>query len=198
MARILITSWGSHGDVNPYIGLARGLAARGHEPVLATPEYYRSAVEAEGIGFRPVGPNVDPSDARTVQRIMDARRGSQILLREILYPKIEESHAELSAALRGAELIVSHPVTFAAPIIAAQTGIPWVSTVLAPMSFFSRFDLSVFAPAPWMKRAERLGGWVAPALVRIARAVSAKWPEPVYRLRERLALPRGADPMFEG
>ncbi len=47
--RIVITSWGSYGDVYPYVGLALALAKRGHRPVLAAPEFYRDAVEREGL-----------------------------------------------------------------------------------------------------------------------------------------------------
>ena len=43
--RIVITSWGSYGDTYPYLGLALELKARGHEPVLAMPGYYRKLVE---------------------------------------------------------------------------------------------------------------------------------------------------------
>ena len=198
MARIVITSWGSHGDVNPYIALARTLAERGHQPVIATSSYYRGAVEAEGIAFHPVRPDVDAGDAETIRRIMDANRGSEVVIREIMMPSLEQSYADLGEALRGADLLVSHPVSFAAPIHAALSGIPWVSTVLAPMSFFSRHDLPVFAPAPWLKRAERLGGWASSALVRAVRLAAASWGEPVYRMRARLGLPKGGDPVFEG
>src|SRR5918997_6524408 len=39
--RVVITTFGSFGDLNPYLGLALGLKARGHDPVIATAEYYR-------------------------------------------------------------------------------------------------------------------------------------------------------------
>src|SRR5690606_10003460 len=69
--RIVITSLGSYGDVNPYMGLAIGLRDRGYEPVIATSEFYRSYVEREGIAFHPVRPNVDPDDRALVARVMD-------------------------------------------------------------------------------------------------------------------------------
>ncbi|MGE3886613.1 MAG: glycosyltransferase, partial [Vicinamibacterales bacterium] len=71
MARILINTFGSYGDVNPYIGLALELQRRGHEPVLALPAVYREAVEREGLAFRAVRPDLDPDDTALIQRIMD-------------------------------------------------------------------------------------------------------------------------------
>jgi len=50
--RIVLTTLGSLGDLHPYIALALGLKARGHEPTLATSEGYRHKIEPLGIGFR--------------------------------------------------------------------------------------------------------------------------------------------------
>src|SRR5262245_20234292 len=56
VARILLVSWGSYGDVYPYVGLAYALKDRGHHPELATAEYYRPLIESLGFDFRPMGP----------------------------------------------------------------------------------------------------------------------------------------------
>jgi len=40
--RIVLATFGSFGDVNLYLGLALGLKQRGHRPVIATAEFYRS------------------------------------------------------------------------------------------------------------------------------------------------------------
>ena len=195
--RILITSFGSFGDVFPYIGLALGLKERGHRPVLAMPPFYRTLVKEEGIDFAPVRPDVNPHDRETVARIMDARRGTEFIIRDIILRSLRDTHADLVAAAADADLVVSHPITFAAPVVAQHRGIPWASTVLAPMSFFSAHDLPVFAPAPWMKKLERIPG-AAGALVKLSRTMADRWVEPVYRLRRELGLPRGGHPVFEG
>ena len=195
--RIVITSLGSYGDVNPYVGLALGLQARGHAPVIATSPYYSGYVEGAGIEFRPVRPDLDPHDRELVRRIMDPGKGSEFIVRELILGALRESYADLSDAVRGADAILTHPVTFAGPIVARKTGLPWLSTVLAPMSFVSAHDLPVFPPLPWAKRLERVPG-AAAALVRMARGASRSWGEPVYALRRELGLPPGGDPVFEG
>ena len=198
MARIVITSWGSYGDVNPYVGIALALRARGHTPVLAIPAYYRAAVEREGLEHAAVGPDVEPSDASVVGRIMDARRGTEFLLRELLAPAIDRTYEALRAAATGAELLVTHPVTFAGPVLAEATGIPWVSTVLAPASFMSERDPFVMPPAPWLKQVERVSRWPTVWLMRVAHRMTRPWLAPVDALRARLGLPRGRHPVFEG
>jgi UDP:flavonoid glycosyltransferase YjiC (YdhE family) len=196
-SRVLLTCFGSYGDVNPYVGLALALRARGHAPAIATSAFYREYVEREGIAFHPVRPDVDPDDRALVARIMDPARGTEFLLRELILPALGQSWADLDAAARGADLLVSHPVTFAAPLVAEERGLPWASSVLAPMSFFSPHDLPVFAPLPGLRHLGRVPA-VARLLVRAARAVSRPWTRPVRALRAERGLPASGDALFEG
>ena len=196
--RIVIASWGSFGDVNPYVGLALGLRARGHRPLLVMPAWYRSYVEQEGLEFHPMRPDVDPTRTDVVRRIMEPRRGTEVILRDILLPSLRESYEDLRDALRGADLLVSHPITFAGPILAEQLDLPWVSTVLAPMSFFSVHDLPVFSPAPRMVHLRRLGRGVSSALVSTVKSVTRRWTRPIDRFRAELGLPPRRDPIFQG
>jgi UDP:flavonoid glycosyltransferase YjiC (YdhE family) len=60
--RIVLTTLGSPRDLHPYIAVALGLKARGHEAVIATSECYRQKVEALGLGFRAVRPDYPAVD----------------------------------------------------------------------------------------------------------------------------------------
>lgn len=193
--RVLLTTFGTSGDLNPYVALAHGLAARGHVPIIATSPGYREAVERQGIAFRPVRPD-DPGE-ELFRRAMDPRRGPEVVIRRILVPRLAESYADTAAAAADADLVVTHPITFAAPIVAEERGLPWVSTVLSPISFFSRHDLPVPPPMPWVKRLEGVPGvpWL---MQRVARAVTRPWMAPVRRLRAERGLPPVGHPLFEG
>jgi rhamnosyltransferase subunit B len=198
MARILIASWGSYGDVYPYVGLAIALRSRAHEPVLATAEFYRPLVESLGFEFHPTGPMIDPDDDATIRRVLDPVRGADALIKQILVPSLRADYATLDDAARSADLIVTHPITFAAPIVAQKRGMPWVSTVLAPMSFFSATDIPVLAPAPYLAHLARLGPWYGRVMARFARAATRAWVQPVFDLRRELGLPQGEHPLFQG
>jgi rhamnosyltransferase subunit B len=197
-ARIVIACWGSYGDVYPYIGVGKALQARGHRVILALPKYYAPMVEREGLEARPVGPDVDPSDRDLIARVMDAATGPEALFRDWLMPALRRSYDELREAAADADLLVTHPATFAAPVLAQQRGLPWIATVLAPMSFFSATDAPVLPPAPRLVHLRRLGPWMGRLMVRAARYATRTWADPVYRLRAELGLPRGGHPIFEG
>lgn len=197
MSRIVITSFGSYGDINPYVGLALALRARGHDPVIATSPFYRAYVEREGIEFRTVGPDIDPNDRGLLAKVMDTTRGSELLVRDVLMPGLRTAYADLSAAVDGADLLITHPITFAGPIIAEERKLRWASTVLAPMSFFSPHDLPVFPQARWLKHLKRIP-LVANALVFLAHVGSRPWVKPLDELRAERGLPRARHPVFEG
>ena len=196
--RVVITCWGSYGDVYPYVGLAKALIALGHRVLVAAPAYYRPTVEQEEIEFAAVVPDVDPNDRATIARIMHPAKGTEAILRGLLMPALSRTYEELRGACTGADLVVSHPITFAAPVVAETQGLPWVSTLLAPLSFFSTTDLPVFPPAPWLVHLRWLGPWFGRMFVSLAHRATQAWMEPVYRLRLEHGLPPGLHPLFEG
>ena len=196
--RIVITTFGSFGDFNPYLGLALGLKARGHDTVVATAEFYRPIVEAEGVGFRPVRPDRNLYDIEAVRRSNPGRTPAY-LMKELLFPRLQESYEDLSEATRGADVLLTHPLTFAGPLVAEKVSIPWVSTVLAPISFFSAHDFPVLPLLPRLAVVlRRLGPGAGRALVGLAKRATRHWPEPVRRLRTEIGLSPGKHPIHEG
>ncbi len=198
MSRIAITTFGSFGDVNPYIGLGLELQRRGHHPVLAMPGIFREAVEREGLAFRAVRPDINPDDAALTARMMDPARGSETLFTELLVPQLHASYDDLAAAAVSADLIVTHPASMVGPILAQKRNLPWASSVLAPLSFFSVSDPMVPPPAPWLHpllarwhAASRAFSWLSDRLTR-------RWVAPVQRFRVSLGLPEGANPVLAG
>jgi UDP:flavonoid glycosyltransferase YjiC (YdhE family) len=198
MARIVICCWGSHGDVDPSLGLATGLRARGHSVGIATLEYFRPVVTAAGCDFFPLRPHADPSDTATVHRIMHASRGPEILLKEIVFPAVRAQYADVEAAAQGADLLISHPLSIAVPIFAERHAVPWANMVLAPTSFFSPTDMPVLPPAPWLKQLEVLGGWLPRLLVAGGKASTHRWAAAVTDFRRSLGMSDGKVPLFDG
>jgi MGT family glycosyltransferase len=198
--RIVLTTFGSFGDIHPYIAVGLELQARGHTAIIATSPAYREKIEATGLGFHPVRPDIAPpeEDLETIIKAMDVMRGGEFIIKEMFSAHVRDSYEDLRAATRDADLLVTHLLTFAGPVLAEKTGIPWISTVLAPISFFSAYDPIVPPQAPGFGKVLRLSPFIARAVLNLARRMSSKWIEPVYKLRAEIGLPRGAHPLFEG
>ncbi|HBL11462.1 MAG TPA: glycosyltransferase [Cyanobacteria bacterium UBA11162] len=140
---IVLTTFGSLGDLHPYIAIALELQARGHRCVIATEERYRSKIEAQGLEFHPVRPNGLPDiekDWEFFQHLMDCQRLIEYGICYLLMPHLRASYIDLMEAVREADLLVTHPLTFVGSLVAQKTGIPWISTVLVPSTFMSAYD----------------------------------------------------------
>jgi MGT family glycosyltransferase len=201
VARIVLNPFGSLGDVHPYLALAIGLRERGHQPIIATAESYRSKMESEGIGFSPVRPDVGEllENPELLRKIWHPRWGSEYLLREYVLPQIERGYEDLLGACQGADLVLTHCIGYAGPIAAEVLKLPWISVALQPAVFVSAYDPPVLAPAPFLRHLSRFGRFPLAAVLAIGKRRVRAWGEPIARLRRRAGLPASkADPILAG
>ena len=200
--RIVLSTFGSFGDIHPYIAIALELKARGHRPVIATSEVYREKMDALRLELHPVRPDVPSYDepeqlSKLVAELMEARGGTEKVI-EILTPNLRDVYEDVDAAVAGADLLLTHPLPLVGPIVAEKRRLPWVSSVLAPISFFSAYDPPVLAQLPALYHLQRRSVALSRLLYRIASQRLEKLMKPVYRLRAELGLPRGAQPLLAG
>ncbi|MDD5301749.1 MAG: glycosyltransferase [Elusimicrobia bacterium] len=198
MARLILSTFGSHGDLNPFLALGLELKSRGHSVVVAAAPVYKDDAERLGLEHAPLRPDLDQADVKMLGRALDPRWGAEVIVRELLMPRIRESYADLEKAASGADLIVSHTLTYAAPVLAEKKGLKWLSVSLQPLMFFSAYDPPVLAPAPWLAALRPLGPRVNGPLLRLLKRFAYSWGEPVRALRKELCLGPGQDPIFEG
>lgn len=197
MSKIVFATFGSLGDVHPLLALALEMKARGHLVIFATSEWYRAKIEATGLGFAPLRPAVSPDDEQLIADLMDIKKGTERLLRGLLFPTIRDSYNDLLSATKNADLLVAGETIYAAPLVADKTRLRWVSTTLAPMSFFSSYDPPVFPPFPALAKLHCFGPRINRQIIRFARFYTRKWPQPLYDLRRELGLPRGRDAIYD-
>jgi UDP:flavonoid glycosyltransferase YjiC (YdhE family) len=202
--RIILSTFGSFGDVHPYVALALELKARGHRPVVATSEIYREKMVALKIEFRPVRPVVPSYDepeviSQLIEKLMDARTGTEEVMNTFILPHLRDTYEDLSAAVRGADLFVTHPLSIPAPLIVEQTGIAWVSSVLAPASMLSVYDPPVPPQLPALHKLMTLHPVFGRAVMRLGRWKAGSLLKGVNQLRADVGLPpTSAHPVFEG
>jgi UDP:flavonoid glycosyltransferase YjiC (YdhE family) len=200
--RIVLSTFGSFGDVHPYIAIALELKARGHSPVIATSEVYREKMDALGLELHRVRPDLPSYDepeelSRLAAELMEPMGGTEKVI-ELLTPNLREVYEDLDAVVANADLLLTHPLPLVGPIVAQKRGLPWVSSVLAPISFFSAYDPPVLAQMPALYHLQRRSVALSRLLYRIASHKLERLMEPVYRLRAMLGLPRGAQPLLAG
>ncbi len=200
--RIVLSTFGSFGDVHPYIAIALELRARGHRPVIATSEVYRDKMDILGLEFRPVRPDMPSYDqpdelSKLAEELIEPRGGAEKVV-GLFTGKLPEIYEDLYAITKDADLLLTHPLPLVGPLVAQKLGLPWASSVLAPASFLSAYDPIVPPQLPALYHLLRLHPFFTRMVLRIAFHKLEKIMEPVYRLRADLGLPRGEQPIFGG
>jgi UDP:flavonoid glycosyltransferase YjiC (YdhE family) len=197
--RIVLNTFGSFGDVHPYMAIGLELKRRSHVPVIATMAGYREKIEGVGLEFAAVRPDI-PSPKEQgqefIDKLMQPMTGPRFLVEEVIFPAVRESYADLQNAIAGADLLVTHPAAPAGPLLGRKTGMPWISTVLAPFSFYSAYDAPVPPFWQWTRKFSLLGPTVMGFLLGVAKGTYKA--KDVTAFRDELGLEDTGNPMFEG
>src|SRR6202044_1348319 len=113
---VLLPTLGSAGDVNPFIGLGVALKARGHRATLLTNPYFQSSIEAQGLGFLPVGSLADVESALADPDLWHARRGFAVVARRVILPSIETVYRHIEAHADAPTVVAASGISFGARI----------------------------------------------------------------------------------
>jgi UDP:flavonoid glycosyltransferase YjiC (YdhE family) len=196
--RLLLSTFGSLGDLHPLLALALELKRRGHQPAIATVSGYREKITALGLPFHAIRPDLSLSDEQLVRKIVNSPRGPEFLLRDILLRDLRATHTDLAAAAAGADALITSELVYAAPLVSEQLNLPWLSYALAPLSYFSTHDppiLPATLAGPWLRALPPLG---LRGIYAIGRALTHSWWRPVRDLRRELKLKPATNPLFAG
>jgi len=119
--RILVTSAGSRGDIQPVLALALGLQARGHAVRFAAPPNFADWVRGQGLPFEGFG--------RDVEAVL---RGVGLNVPGALAAMRADVHsqfAETAPLLRDAEVVIGASLQAAARSLAEAAGIPYFHAI---------------------------------------------------------------------
>ncbi|MEO5989803.1 MAG: glycosyltransferase [Candidatus Eisenbacteria bacterium] len=191
MPRFLLTTFGSLGDLHPYLAIGRELLARGHGVTVLTHEPYRMRVTNAGLAFAPLAPDFDsfPDPVGLMRQAMEEHRGSVFILRALVVPFLREQMNATRAAAEHHDVILSHPVTLMTAHVAEAMHKPWASASLQPATMFSRVDPPYFPNYGMVMRIMRLGPPVANLLYRLMMVASRPMLRECDVLRAELGLP---------
>ncbi|MGQ0543226.1 MAG: glycosyltransferase [Blastocatellia bacterium] len=198
MARIVLSTMGSLGDLHPMTALGLELRNRGHSIVINTWEGYREKIAMLGFDFVPLRPNVDPEDREFVKKAMDGRDGSAIIIREMILPFLDDMYADLTAACVGADMMITGELLYVSKSVHEKTGIKWVTTCLSPLTLFSFEDPGIYPGADFLEHFRPLPAAFHRAMFSLMRLTVDSWFKPYRRFRKRLGLDPEHDPIFFG
>jgi UDP:flavonoid glycosyltransferase YjiC (YdhE family) len=196
MAKIVLATFGSLGDLHPMIALGLELKQRGHHVTFATMDFYREKLEMHGFEHVPMAPHVNPDDVAEIPEMVDAEKGTEKILREIIIANVPAMYEDLLPAVEGADVLITGEVVYAAKSVVEKTGIKWVTTTLAPISLFSTYDPPVPPTAMWFENLRFLGSTFHSLLFGLIRMTMRSWLDEYRVFRSSIGLDPTDDPIF--
>ena len=200
MKKILLTTYGSHGDLHPYLTMGSLLVKAGYKVTIATILLYKKNVEAIGCEFVVLRPNIDeigPEEEWT-KKANDSFKGAEYIARELIIPYSEENYNTLLQATENCDLIISHVLTFFSPVVAEKRGIPWLTVMLQPATIMSAYDPPAFSFALNLPEYKFLGPAFFKILFNVFAKFSYNWFKPIYELRKKEGLKNAyANPLMK-
>ena len=151
--KITILTYGSRGDVQPFLALAVALQKAGHIPILTAPACFADLAAVYGVPFAPLAG--DPAEIS--RRINDAGQNPFLMVRAMqgyVFRIAVQVAQQALAACQGSDLIIhSFLFTTGGHAIARQLGIPDISAqtfpVFAPTRAFPNVAFPAIPPG-WM------------------------------------------------
>jgi rhamnosyltransferase subunit B len=135
MARIVITTWGTTGDLNPYVPIGQGLRDRGHDVLFAVEERFEAPLHAVGLQTSRLASDCMRALQHYRRDIFETESPvilGRTFITKIVGPLLPTSIAGLRSACAGADLLVSAAGQLAAGFVADLTGIAWATVSHVP------------------------------------------------------------------
>ena len=127
--RLLLSTIGSRGDVQPLVALAQQLRVLGQEVHFCVPPDFRVWIESMGMTVTPIGPTLR---ATGKARPMSAPHTPE-QRQQLMAGTVATQFATITTAAQGCDMIVgATALQLAAPSIAEQLGIPYVFAAYCP------------------------------------------------------------------
>lgn len=155
--KVVVNAFGTAGDVNPFLAVARALAEQGHEPVLALNPACEATAKATGFRFVPIGKRWDVDEQAGLERYLDPNQGGINVWTDICLPNVAPSYRDLAEliARERPDGVFAHFLCVGAHWAARAAKVRCAIATLAPCWWCSKERPSIFAPQvppKWLHR----------------------------------------------
>ncbi|UNK70589.1 glycosyltransferase [Microbacterium sp. H1-D42] len=130
--RALIITFGTRGDVEPYLALAQRLRSEGHDAILCAPEVYRADAVRSGVGFEAAGTwmhDLVRNGMTTASGPIEVARAARRMTAAMRASLVEQWDA---AQRTDPTIILAHPKALGGFHIAERLGVPFVASLPLP------------------------------------------------------------------
>lgn len=134
---ILLVSFGSAGDIYPYLAIGKELRERNHSVTFITNQYFRNEIEEAGLKFRMVGTKDEFQHIVQNPLLFNSSKAFKFVTHEIILKHMREFYEAIRDLSDTQTLVIAQSIAPAARIAHEKLGISYITLNLQPMSFWS-------------------------------------------------------------
>ena len=154
--KAVITSFGSSGDFNPCLGIARSLKNKGHHVIFLSNPFYKKQIVDAGIDYIPAGEHIDIfKEIKDNPQYLNQHTGPRAVWKMVLQvvPVMYDSMNRLIEE-HSPDFLVTHMLEYGSVIAAIDHSLPYATIAPNPTAWFPIHDPAHFAfhPMPLFMR----------------------------------------------
>ena len=186
---LILSAFGSYGDVLPMVGLGTAVRARGHRVTLIVNPYFQGVVEGAGLEMLPLGTADEYRELMEHPDLWHPQRGLKLVLTRGAAHYMREVYQLLETHVQSGEtLLAAHGLDLASRIFHEKHGTALATVHFAPMALMTAYETSRYMGMPnivrWPRWAKRAMFWAADRWM-----VDPLIAPTINELRARIGLP---------
>lgn len=142
--RIVLSAWGTTGDVQPFLALSERLLKVGHEVRVCASEIYRDRFAKHGVDFYPIGVSFN---ADRLNQAMDALvqiknplKSTIAIAEGSLLDKADKWYEDCLRGMEGYDLAICHAANVPGQEAAIRNNLPWITVSYWPGFIKTRYE----------------------------------------------------------
>lgn len=174
--RIVLSTWGTTGDVYPFLALSERLVAQGHDVRVCASSFFQSRFTKVGVDFYAVGTPFDFDHFHEfiddLVQIKDPLESAIRIVKYGIMADADEWYQDCLQGMEGFDLAICHSADVPGQEAAIKNRLPWLTVSFCP-GFIKTADASPY-PLP------NLGPHLNRAAWRVAEWLIRKRADPIF------------------
>lgn len=155
---LILSAFGSYGDVLPMVGLGAAVRSRGHRVSVIVNPYFQSVIEGAGLEMLPLGTAGEYRELMEHPDLWHPQRGLKLVLTRGAAHYLGEAYSILeSQYVAGETVLGAHGLDMASRIFHDKHAAPLATIHYAPMALMTAHDTSRYMGMPNLARWPRWG-----------------------------------------
>jgi rhamnosyltransferase subunit B len=159
----IVVALGSAGDVYPFLGIAKGLAQRGHTVTFLSNSFFEGSVRHAGLPFHSIGSIEDYDQTVGDPLLWSPSEGFSVMWRKYCEPAMAPTYEFIrDAGPQENCTVIASPMAFGAHLAQEALGIRLIIGYLSPSNLrthYGRFEVAGVNIPQWTPRWVRRGIW---------------------------------------